>query len=206
VDAYSGADAVAVYSQRGMRDTVGTRDLWLGSGPVPGDQPSLVLVKFTDLPRMTGTLSRARLQLRSKPTETVWNDPFSGRMPVPPPMDLQFITVYVFDHDRDPAVVTFNVRKTGQGWTESLLSGGTFLAHHAPYWSAWSNTTLEWDVTEALRNIIRNPGGAVGFLVRIDYCGIYSANQGMGFLGVDAAVGRPQLVLEFGETGAAKRL
>ncbi len=197
--AYASVDAVAIYGQNGMQDTVGSRDLWLGSGPVPGVQPSLVLVKFTDLPQMTGTLSRARLQLCSKPTEAIWNNPFSARMPVPPPMETHNITVYAFDHDWDPAVVSFNTRKLGQGWSQSLLTGGTFLSHHTPYWSVWTNTTLEWDVTEALRNVVQKPNGTVGFLVRIDYYGIYSANQTLGFLGVNSEVGRPQLVLEFGE-------
>ena len=195
--AYSSSDAVSIYGQNGMRDTVGSRDLWLGSGPPPGDQPSLVLIKFTDLPQMTGTLSRARLQLRSKPTEAIWNNPFSARMPVPPSMETHNITVYAFDHDWDPSVVTFNTRKPGQGWSQSLLNGGTFQSHHTPYWSVWTHTTLDWDVTEALRGVVQTPNGAVGFLVRIDYYGIYSANQTMGFLGVNDTVGRPQLVLEF---------
>ncbi len=196
--AYAGADAVTIYGDYSRRHEVGSRELWLNSRYIPGDQPELVLLKFTDLPAMTTALHRARLEMRLKPTYAgIWGDPLSLRMTAPLLLDMNFISLYAVPHDWDPAVVSFNVRRTGEDWGVNLLTGGVFVAQHVPFASVWSNERIEWDVTAAVSNLIQTADGAVGFLLRVDYIGPYNANIATGVMGVNDPVEfRPRLVFD----------
>jgi hypothetical protein len=148
----------------------------------------LILVRFTDLPQVSG-LVRATLELTT--------DPKFERYPLlgAPGCDISCSEIR---DDWDAAKATFAEAAPGRPWAPGELdAGGKFLSMSEPVNSVKAVQTVTWDVTQAVREALQAGRDSVSLLVRAEYTGKYVAGAGYNFCGPDwpRIQARPRLVL-----------
>ena len=149
------------------------------------EQQRLILIRFTDLPDLTG-LERATLELTT--------DPSFERYPLQAPA-VCAVSCSVIRDDWDAAQATFAEAAPGRPWAPGELdAGGEFLALAEPVNGVKAVQTIRWDITPALRAGQKS----VSLLVRAEYTGKYAAGAGYNFCGPawPRVESRPRLALE----------
>ncbi|MCE9606443.1 MAG: DNRLRE domain-containing protein [Planctomycetia bacterium] len=144
----------------------------------------VILLRFAELPELKN-LERATIELMQEPTTT------------PSPMTTMAVSCNTIATAWDPATATTAQARAGLPWSKlELERGGTCRSFLEPVLLV-QNRRRTWDVTEAVRDAVRNRQTSVNLLLRVDYTGHYAAGQSMRFCSPEHASvnDRPRLVL-----------
>ena len=86
--------------------------------------------------------------------------------------------------DWDPAVTSFATVAPGKPWAKNELDrGGKYLSMTPRHRIVSQRLTLTWDVTEAVREAVKEGRSTISVLIRAECTGPYALNAGYKFCG-----------------------
>ena len=137
----------------------------------------LILIRFKDLPRLAA-LEHATLELTT--------DPQFRDKPQLEVMSSVDVTCSVIRDDWDAATATYAQAAPGKPWAaRELDTGGKFVSAAERHSMVQQRLTFRWDITQAVRDALKEGRTSVSLLIRAEHTGPYCNSMGYVFCGPD---------------------